>query len=222
MTHEEDEDPMPGTSSPRTPVSERSGAKRALQSRTVDVQRRILDAAVEVLIEDGYGGATTLRIQEKAGISRGRLLHHFPSRAALLIAATHHLASARVSELDEDQRWPTDPAERIDSAVESIALTFRQGYFWAATELWIASRHDDELRAALLPGERDLARGIRLGLDAFFGADLTAHPDYEDYREILFTSLRGMALTTAFDPRDEPTRRHITRLKKLGRSVLLG
>lgn len=194
---------------------------RAVQSRTIDVQRRILDAAVEVLLEDGYGGATTLRIQEKAGVTRGRLLHHFPSRAALLIAATHHLANARVSALDEDKQWPDDPAERIDAAIEAMAVTFTQGYFWAATELWIAARHDDELRAALLPGERALARAIRPGLDSFFGPGLSSHPAYEGLREILFTSLRGMALTTAFDPREEPTRRHIARLKELARSVLL-
>lgn len=212
---------MPGTSSPDHRTDEKAPTKRALQSRTVDVQRRILDAAVAVLLEDGYGGATTLRIQEQAGVTRGRLLHHFPSRDALLTAAAHHLASARVGAMAADQTWPADAGERIDAAIEAMALTFTQGYFWAATELWIAARHNDELRAALLPGERDLARVIRPGLDVFFGPDLTSHPAYEDLREILFTSLRGMALTTAFDPREEPTRRHIARLKKLARSVLL-
>ncbi|WP_182379491.1 TetR/AcrR family transcriptional regulator [Nocardioides sp. WS12] len=212
---------MPGTSSPERASGKRPPIKRAVQSRTVDVQRRILDAAVEVLLEDGYGGATTLRIQEQAGVTRGRLLHHFPSRDTLLTAAAHHLASARVAEMGADQIWPADPAERIDAAIEAMALTFTQGYFWAATELWIAARHNDDLRAALLPGERDLARVIRPGLDAFFGPDLTTHADFDDLREILFTSLRGMALTTAFDPREEPTRRHIERLKKLARSVLL-
>lgn len=194
---------------------------RAVQSRTIDVQRRILDAAVEVMLEHGYSGASTVRIQERAGVSRGRLLHHFPSRDALLIAASHHLARARVGELPSEHSWPADPGERIDAVVDTMAGTFTQGYFWAATELWIAARTHEELRDALLPGEREIARAVRLAMDSFFGAELAARPGYEGLREVLFTSLRGMALTTSFDPRDEPTRRHVERLKQLARTVLL-
>lgn len=194
---------------------------RAVQTRTIDVRRRILDAAVEVLLEQGYGGATTVQIQERAGVSRGRLLHHFPSRDALLIAAAQHLARARVGELPSDHTWPHDPGERIDAVVDAMAATFTQGYFWAATELWIAARTHEELRDALLPGERDIARAIRTAMDVFFGEQLVAREGYEGLREILFTSLRGMALTTSFDPREEPTKRHVERLKQLARTVLL-
>lgn len=194
---------------------------RAVQTRTIDVQRRILDAAVEVMLEHGYSGASTVRIQERAGVSRGRLLHHFPSRDALLIAASQHLARARVGELPSEHSWPTDPGERIDAVVDTMAATFTQGYFWAATELWIAARTHEELRDALLPGEREIARAVRVAMDSFFGAELCARPGYEGLREVLFTSLRGMALTTSFDPRDEPTRRHVERLKQLARTVLL-
>lgn len=199
------------------------GAKqtRAVQSRTIDVQRRILDAAVEVMLEQGYSGASTVQIQERAGVSRGRLLHHFPSRDALLIAASQHLARVRVGELPTGHVWPDDPAERIDKVVDTMAATFTQGYFWAATELWIAARTHEDLRDALLPGERDIARAVRVAMDEFFGPDLCAREGYEDVREALFTSLRGMALTTSFDPREEPTRRHVERLKRLVHAVLL-
>lgn len=194
---------------------------RAVQTRTIDVQRRILDAAVEVMLEHGYSGASTVRIQERAGVSRGRLLHHFPSRDALLIAASQHLAKARVTELPDEKTWPTDLGDRIDAVVDRMALTFTQGYFWAATELWIAARTHTELRDALLPGEREIARAVRVAMDGFFGPELTSRPGYENIREVLFTSLRGMALTTSFDPREEPTRRHVQRLKEVARTVLL-
>jgi hypothetical protein len=105
--------------------------------------------------------------------------------------------------------------------VDTMAGTFTQGYFWAATELWIAARTHEELRAALLPGERDIARAVRSAMDSFFGEELVSRPGYEGLREVLFTSLRGMALTTSFDPREEPTRRHMERLKQLARTVLL-
>lgn len=195
--------------------------KRAVQSRTIDVQRRILDAAVEVMLEHGYAGASTLRIQERAEVSRGRLLHHFPSRDALLIAAAHHLAKARVGELPSEHSWPDDLGERIDAVVDRMALTFTQGYFWAATELWVAARTHVDIRDALLPGEREIARAVRNAMDGFFGPDLSTREGYDELREVLFTSLRGMALTTSFDPREEPSQRHVERLKRIARRVLL-
>ncbi|WP_200958732.1 TetR/AcrR family transcriptional regulator [Nocardioides sp. Root190] len=195
--------------------------KRAVQSRTIDVQRRILDAAVEVMLEHGYAGASTVQIQERAGVSRGRLLHHFPSRDALLVAAAQHLARARVGELPNDHEWPSDARERIDAVIDRMALTFTQGYFWAATELWVAARTHDEIRDALLPGEREIARAIRIAMDGFFGPEITARSGYDDLREVIFTSLRGMALTTSFDPREEPSRRHVERLKRIAHAVLL-
>lgn len=203
------------------PTPDAPAPQRAVQERTVDVQRRILDAAVEVLVAEGYAGATTVRIQERAGVSRGRLLHHFPSRDDLLIAATHHLAQARVIEVATARDWPDDPAERVDAAVAAMAFTYTQGYYWAATELWVAARHSAEIRAALLPSERELAKAVRAGVDAYFGPELTSREGYDDLREILLTSLRGMALTTSFDPREEPSRRHVVRLTALARSVLL-
>jgi len=194
---------------------------RAVQSRTIDVQRRILDAAVEVMLEHGYSGASTVRIQERAGVTRGRLLHHFPSRDALLIAASQHLTRARIGELANHQTWPNDLGDRIDAVLDAMADTFTQGHFWAATELWIAARTHEDLRDALLSGEREIARAVRVSMDSFFGEALNSRPGYESLREALFTSLRGMALTTSFDPREEPTRRHVERLKQLARTVLL-
>jgi AcrR family transcriptional regulator len=197
-------------------------ASRGVQTRSIDVRRRILDAAVEVLGEHGYAGATTLRIQERAGISRGRLLHHYPSRDALLIAASHELASRRIAELSSTVTWPEELGARIDAAVDTMATCFLQGgYFWAATELWLASRNHAELRAQLAPLERDLGREIRRATDGYFGPELASHPGFHDLRQVIFTSLRGMALSRAFDPREEPVQRHLARLKRLARRVLL-
>lgn len=203
-------------------MSVTSPSTRAVQSRSIDVRRRILEAAVDVLVEHGYAGATTLRIQDRAGVTRGRLLHHYPSRDDLLIAASHQLASRRIAELASDTTWPADPGERIDAAVETLATCFTQGgYFWAATELWLAARNHEELRTQLLPLERELAREVRRAADGYFGEELAAHPEFRDLREVIFTSLRGMALSRSFDPREEPIQRHIARLQRLARSVLL-
>ena len=194
---------------------------RAQQERTREVRRRILDAAVTVLVEKGYAQATTLSIQERAGVSRGRLLHHFPSRDTLLLAAAHHLATDRLAESEANIVWPVDPAARIDAAIDQIATTYGQSFFWAATELWVASRAHDDLRAQLVPAEQGLGAMIRTSTDGFFGPALTAHHLYPQVRDMIHTSLRGIALTTAFDPRPGTMALHADKLKVLARQILL-
>jgi len=175
------------------------------EARSRATQQHILDSAVEVLIELGYSGASTLKIQERAGVSRGRLLHQYPDRDTLLVAAVQHIAEARVTGHLSLDSWPDTLAERVDAAVGALWATYHQGYFWAATELWLAARSNPRLAEALRPNEKALGTTIRAAIDEMFGPELTAHPAYIDVREVLNTSMRGVALTYAFDPRD-PTR----------------
>ena len=77
-----------------------SGARTATQQQRRDETRRaLLDAAVESLIEVGFARTTTLEVQRRADASRGALLHHFPSKTELLVAAVDHLAEMRAREL---------------------------------------------------------------------------------------------------------------------------
>lgn len=195
---------------------------RAVQERSLSSRRRILDAAVEVLVEEGFANATTVRIQREAGVSRGGLLHHFPSRDALVVAAVHHLAAERVREQGERTDWPDDPAERIAAAVTAMWSTYAQPYFWASVELWVAARSHDDLRAALLPAERELGAMVRASTDAFFGPALAARPLYPRVRELLNTSMRGVALSYAFDPRDPRTDPHLGDWIETAAQLLLG
>src|SRR6476659_72106 len=72
---------------------------RTQQQRRDETRRALLDAAVESLIEVGFSRTTTLEVQRRAEVSRGALLHHFPSKAELLVAAVDHLAEMRARQL---------------------------------------------------------------------------------------------------------------------------
>jgi AcrR family transcriptional regulator len=180
-------------------------SRRGEQERSRATRTRILDAAVVVLVEHGYSNATTVRIQEAAGVTRGRLLHHYPSRDALLVAAVHHLAAQRVRDIGSEREWPRDPTARIAAAVDLMWLHFRQPYFWASMELWLAARAHTELRAELLPLERNLGGMIKEQTDRFFGSELASAPRYPTARDLVYTSMRGIALGYAIDPRDPDT-----------------
>ncbi|WP_205751850.1 TetR/AcrR family transcriptional regulator [Cryptosporangium phraense] len=197
-----------------------TAARRPQAERSQETRLRILDAAVELLIEGGYARANTLAIQAKAGVSRGRLLHQFPSKEELLVAAAHHVLSLR-REQGGERALPVDPAERIDAVVEGLWRSFNEPQFWAATELWVASRTEPALADVIRPAERRLGREIWASLDGMFGPELAAHPLYPVVRNTLFTSMRGVALAYAFDERDPTTEPSLRGWKQLAKEILL-
>ena len=200
------------------------GGPRSRSERTADSRLLILDAAVACLVEDGYAGASTLAVQARAGVSRGRLLHHFPSRAQLLVAAAEHLSSTlleetrlRAAELMADQ--PPGP-ERVGRAIDLMWATFQEPPFWAAMELWTAARTDPELRAALRAEDRRLRSAIRAVADEIWGPEVAAAPLYAELCEVLFTSMRGVAMVYAFEDRPAATDPHLALWKRLASRML--
>lgn len=179
--------------------------RTARQQRSDVTRTTVLDAAIRVLVERGYAGASTVAIQTEAGVSRGRMLHHFPNRDALLMAAVGHLARTRIEELPAQVRWPDDPVERISMATDIGWSTFHQPYFVASMELWIAARTNPRLQAALLPTEREIGQTVRRAVAGFLGPELTWRPRYPELYPILLTSMRGTASTYLIDRRDPTT-----------------
>ncbi|MBD0860837.1 TetR/AcrR family transcriptional regulator [Gordonia sp. zg691] len=193
----------------------------ARQQRSGVTRTRILDAAIRVLVDRGYSGATTVAIQNEAGVSRGRLLHHYPSRDVLLLAAVGHLARTRIAELPSRVDWPDDPIARISLATDVGWSTFHQPYFVASMELWVAARTNDTLRTALLPTEREIGKTVRAAVAGFLGEELTASSRYADLYPLLLSSMRGAATTYLIDRRDPLTDPHLPLWKDLTRIYLL-
>lgn len=156
---------------------------------------RILDAAADLLAEHGYRALSTLSVQRAAGVSRGALLHHFPTLGALIGELVGHLVTrneAAVREAAAGLDHGADPALRALTALyESMARPAAQAEF----ELWAAARTDPALAEALRTAERKAGRDLRRVVDALFGPDVVAHPRYPDVRDLTIAILRGTAIS---------------------------
>jgi AcrR family transcriptional regulator len=188
-----------------------------VQKRAWDTRDRILAAAVSCLAEEGYAATTTSRIQALAGVSRGSLLHQFPSRDDLLIAAVQHLAEQRTAELDHSDGVA---ARSIDEAVDALWSTFQGPLFAAALQLWTAAQHNPELAAVLAPREHELGRRIRASMSGLFGEERAAHPRFGDLVPLLLSSMRGIALTYTFEERDARTEPYLVLWRALAHQAL--
>src|ERR1700745_3690293 len=61
-----------------------SSRKQPKQPRSTELVAVILEAALQVLAEEGSHRFTTTRVAEKAGVSVGSLYQYFPNKAAIL------------------------------------------------------------------------------------------------------------------------------------------
>jgi AcrR family transcriptional regulator len=164
-------------------------SRRQQRDRT---RRHLLETTVECLVEYGYSGTTTQRIQERAGLSRGALLHHFRSKAELFAAAVGYLAELQLADIGSAGSR-TDP-EASRARLAAVRTAMSGPAFQAALELWMAARTDPALREALLPSQRQIGRAVRELLSSEF-ADRDPRRARVAY-ESLFMLLRGLALTS--------------------------
>src|SRR5204862_5492808 len=76
------------TSRPRGKNNRTARRQRRTQAeRSAATQALLLDATIDSLVEVGYANTTTTGIAERAGVSRGAQMHHFPSKGELVAAA---------------------------------------------------------------------------------------------------------------------------------------
>jgi AcrR family transcriptional regulator len=135
--------------------------------RTAATRLRLMEATVDCLVKYGWAGTTTTLIAERAGVSRGAMLHHFPSKLDLVVAAVQHLMERRVDQLHGE--FANLPSQgRTRAALDLAAGHFTSPVFFAALELWVAARTDDALRDAVVPLEREVGlQAHRFALDLF-------------------------------------------------------
>src|SRR5215218_4570819 len=139
------------TATPREPTGRRTQAERRTATRA-----KLIDAAVDCLTDRGYAATSVVDVQQRAGVSRGALQHYWPSRAALVVDAVKALFDSMAARLRADMAARTaangaaDPAQRIRSAIELLWSSFDSSLFRAELELWVAARHDAELRPLVI------------------------------------------------------------------------
>jgi AcrR family transcriptional regulator len=184
-------------------------ARRTQEERSAETRARLLEATIESLVAVGYASTTTTAVCERAGVSRGAQVHHFPHKHDLVVAAVAHLAAKNVAVLRERAAAlpPDARGDRLAAVVELVVETFGGPLFTAALELWVAARTDAELHRALLPFERTAGRGLT-ALWREVAGDLADHARFDAVLELTLHLARGMALQKILRS-DDTKRRHL-------------
>lgn len=169
-------------------------SKRRADRDGAAMRQRLLDAAVDCLIELGVAGTTTLAVQRRAGASRGALLHHFPTHAELLAASVTELVKRNEQAVRTSRAGIAQPSDPLRTAVNALAFAGRQPSYLAELELWAMARTDRPLKHALIAAERAAKREIdRVSSDLF--AEWQGSGVYDDAVALTQHFVRGLAIS---------------------------
>ena len=135
------------------------------QTKSENTRHSILDAAIRCFYEFGYNNTTTEKIAKEAGVSRGAMLHHFPSRSDLIKASVRHLNEQRIALYRSEESDIQDGAEHslVEEGIEAYWNQLNTPAFVVFHELQVAARTDPELLEVMIPATEEFDR---LGLEA--------------------------------------------------------
>lgn len=118
--------------------------RRTQAERSAATQDALVEAAIELLIERGWAWTTAAAVCERAGCTRGALVHHYPNLSALLAHALEHIYADFVAMSEPEVAGFADAVDRLWAAMSDRR-------FKAVLEAWLAAANDPGLASEIAP-----------------------------------------------------------------------
>ncbi|HUZ72005.1 MAG TPA: TetR/AcrR family transcriptional regulator [Stellaceae bacterium] len=176
----------------------RKGRRRTQEERSAETRRRLVEAAVGFICENGYAELTTTLVAERAGVSRGALQHQFGTRLDLLAAVIDHLSkeiSGRMLELAHALPGREHGlSDRIDAAIRAYWSIYTSNTFIAVLNIFLGIKSDP---AHYRPLQRHMLTFYQMNDEMWLkvvGDSRLSKQRLLAGRRVLFSALRGLAI----------------------------
>lgn len=163
--------------------------RRSHAERRTATRHAVLEAAIATLHEYGYGATTTVMVAEAAGISRGAMLNHFPTKADLMTFVVEEVFEQEIEEYRRALEGIDDPRERMLAYPEAAWKVLSRASGVAVLEIMMGSRSDPILAERLKPIQQRIdARSVKQ-LEGEFG-----RPPIADSVRLVAWAIRGLSI----------------------------
>lgn len=138
------------------------GLRRPGRPRRIDVERRVLDAAVELMTERGVNATTVNAVIKRSGVARATVYLRWPNREALITSAVRHALGRPVIEASGDVEQ--DLRRAADQARAAFTEASFRSVFPALVGEMLADPDIEAERLAydrLVPGRLNVVREYR-------------------------------------------------------------
>ena len=160
----------------------------------------MLNAAGDVLLEDGIGALTLRHLAQRLGVAPGLVNHYFPEIEALAAEAFAAIAEGEVAVLFGSLAAQSDPAAQIAALVADLLDPGRRAVSLLWLDAWQASRNRPRLRAAVIAA-MDLWQDR---LCALIAGGRFATPDPAAAATRILALIDGLSIQAVIDEPDAP------------------
>jgi AcrR family transcriptional regulator len=191
---------------PRGPNAERRAATRA----------KIMEAAVRCLADFGYAATSTPLVARLAKVSRGSLLHQFPTKVDLIIGVAEYASAARGAKVREHLTPYPEGPDRFLHGVDAVWASLHEPAAIALMEVTIAARSDPELAERYPQFAGDLEASLhraRIRMAQNLGVPERLE-EIEAVAHLTRVALNGLAMDSVFIGRTSPDEPKVIALLK--------
>jgi AcrR family transcriptional regulator len=136
--------------------------RRTQAERSETTRKQLLEAATKLIRQKGFGGLRTIEVASLAGVSRGALMHHFPSKHALVVAVLTHVNEVTFAQSTRRAHLARSSSDPIAEIIKDAQDFFLGDYFFI--ELAIAM--SDESTRRLRNETHQFIRQTRFSIEA--------------------------------------------------------
>lgn len=167
--------------------------------RTTAMRKRLIEAAIDCLGNLGYGATTLQVVTDVAGVSRGAVLHHFPTKVDLMIAVAEYAAEKQNRHVRRVLGETKPGMERYLAITAATWDAMQRPPAIALLEIMMGSRSDAELGARFPAVIEALETYQREGVwEQAQSVGITDKATIEAMVHLHTSAMRGLALELMF------------------------
>lgn len=163
--------------------------KSTRQSQKEATRELLLEAATTLLAEEGYAALRVASVAHKAGVSLGGMLHHFPTKEAMVLAVIERL-SLRVAHLaEQDAKRDRGQKDVLKLVADSAVRFYAAPEFLVYLDIFLSLRR----RAAMADTLVDAMISQRIATEKLWVSRLTQRGISADKALQIVRSIWGLA-----------------------------
>ncbi|MDT8909546.1 TetR/AcrR family transcriptional regulator [Amycolatopsis sp. PS_44_ISF1] len=187
---------------------------RAPRRRT-ETRRRLLDAALEVFAEEGFGRSTVEQVCERAGYTRGAFYSNFASLDELFLAMWEQRSAAMIDALRAAfEEAGTDEVADVRAAVELLlpAIPVDEAWYRVSAEFTAHALRNPSLKRMVTDREDTIVEALMPCLEGLLSRAGRTVPDRAALGQALIAVHDGTTGQCLLEPDDPVVWRRRTEL----------
>lgn len=171
--------------------------------RSAKTRHKVVQATLDNIYERGIQASSTTEIVKRAGVSRGAMLHHFPTKEQLIATAVEKLLEEEIALIRREAEAFASKEKTIDDFVDFLWERFSGRLFMITIDFLSSARTDDKLREAVIPISLHFHDSLNEIWMQFFPHKKMSSDQIQKLLNTTLCLMRGMGIQTVI--RQDPT-----------------